>query len=111
MRSINGASDIIFTPNILKQTRGTGEQPLRVPQRRRVSDWGLGGSVASLWGMPRLALDLPDGLGRVENSRENGESRTEESAVRTRTAAATETGTDGPTVIRWHRCWAGSDDQ
>ncbi|WP_424018257.1 hypothetical protein ACOZ4N_02030 [Halorientalis pallida] len=61
--------------------------------------------------MPRLALDLPDDLRRVENSRENGESRAEESTVRARTTAVTETGTDGPKVTRWHRCWAGSGDQ
>ncbi|SEO89303.1 hypothetical protein SAMN05216388_102226 [Halorientalis persicus] len=61
--------------------------------------------------MPRLALELPDDLRRVENSPENGESRAEDASVRNRTATATGTGIDDPKVTRWHRCWAGSGDQ
>jgi hypothetical protein len=57
--------------------------------------------------MPRLALDLPDDLRRAENSRENGESRADGTAVRTRTATVNDAGVDAPRVARWHRCWAG----
>ncbi|MFB6083857.1 MAG: hypothetical protein ABEJ94_06400 [Halorientalis sp.] len=55
--------------------------------------------------MPRLALELPDELGRVE-SREN---RTEGPSTRTRGATVTEPRVDDPKVSRWHRCWAGAD--
>ncbi|WP_299267615.1 hypothetical protein [Halorientalis sp.] len=60
--------------------------------------------------MPRLALDLPDELGRVENSRENGESRGEETPVGTPVAVRGR-GADDTRVARWHRCWAGFEGQ
>ncbi len=82
-----------------------------MPQRRRVSDWGLGELVASVWGMPRLALDLPDELGRVESSRENGENRVAEDPVGTRATTANGADADNATIARWHRCWAGSGNQ
>ncbi|WP_336002472.1 hypothetical protein [Halorientalis halophila] len=65
--------------------------------------------------MPRLMLDLPDELRRPGPGPESAENQTEDGRAQTRDPTETVTASGqpvgGPRVVRWHRCWAGTDGQ